>query len=110
MPPPRAVRAKGLAAAAAAAAPPSGVPCRCVVRNRGARMGLHAFDCEQCRSFFQATGQSEAAGAARHAWQTGPKASRHRFEHAPTSTPPGFWDLSFPRGPVESEAAECAGR
>lgn len=109
-PAPRVVRAEGLAAAAAMAVPPSGVPCRCVVRNKEARLGLQAFDCEQCRGFFNATcsvggkGSSVAAVAARAAWRTALRASRHRFEHAPTSTPPGFWDLSFPHGPDDHGA------
>jgi hypothetical protein len=71
-----------------------GVPCRCVVRGKENRLLLQGFDCEQCRKYYQATkgvgGRTEAAL---------PKASsRHRFRHAPTCTPPGFWDLSFPRG------------
>jgi len=104
-PPQRAVRAEGMAAVAAAAAmpPPAGPPCRHVVRGKEARLALAAFDCDQCRAFFQATGgtgaghASAASIAARAAWGRAPRGSRHRFEHAPTNTPPGFWDLSFPR-------------
>jgi len=73
-----------------------GLPCRCVVRGRDQRAALQGFDCEQCRSFHQATGVQIAAAKS---WQQGPKSSRHRLEHAPTDTPPGFWDLSFPHSP-----------
>lgn len=96
----RAVRAEGRAAAAKELPSSGGVPCRCVVRNRGARQALQAYDCEQCRSFHEATGVALAvrpAGGAKAGWQAGPSASRHRFEFAPTNTPPGYWDLSFPR-------------
>jgi len=93
--PGRAVRAEGRTAATAAiaAAAPSGhfdskgVPCRCVVRGKEARLGLRAFDCEQCRNFYDATGSTTREI----------KLSRHRFAHAPASTPPGFWELSFPQ-------------
>lgn len=72
-----------------------GVPCRCVVRGKAQRRALQGFDCEQCRNFYAAT---------KHIKQSGPKgddlkASRHRMDHAPTCTPPGFWDLSFPHPP-----------
>jgi len=73
-----------------------GPPCRCVVRGRDQRAALQGFDCEQCRNFHQATGVQIAAAKS---WQQGPKSSRHRLEHAPTDTPPGFWDLSFPHSP-----------
>eukprot|EP00927_Polykrikos_kofoidii_P054099 TRINITY_DN4857_c0_g1_i1.p1 TRINITY_DN4857_c0_g1~~TRINITY_DN4857_c0_g1_i1.p1 ORF type:complete len:773 (+),score=162.47 TRINITY_DN4857_c0_g1_i1:86-2404(+) len=119
--PARAVRAQGhdptTAAAAAVGSGRGGPPCRCTVRDKNSRMALPAFDCEQCRSFYDATGvipggcerSSNAHGASggdgavtaqAAAWRHGPKASRHRFEHAPACTPPGFWDLSFPHGSI----------
>jgi len=64
------------------------VPCRCVVRGK-ARGALQGFDCEQCRNFYAATKIEPKVGDL--------KASRHRMDHAPTCTPPGFWDLSFPQ-------------
>lgn len=86
---PREVRAGGRIAAPAA--PQKGqVLCRCVVRGKEARLGLKAFDCDQCQAFYKATGVAVSSKPPVRA------ASRHRFEHAPTSTPPGFWDLSFP--------------
>lgn len=95
--PSRAIRAAGADAAAAAALPPPGAPCRCVVRGKDARLGLQAFDCEQCRAFYSAVGVAgPSAGAAAGAAAYRKVASRHRFAHAPVSTPPGFWDLSFP--------------
>lgn len=91
----RSVRADGRVAAAAAAVLRGGVgvPCRCSVRNRDQRLALQGYDCEQCRDFYKAAGVAPEAVAFRR----GPTASRHRFEHAPTSTPEGFWDLSFPQ-------------
>lgn len=93
------VRARGMVAAFAAGAAANGPPCRCVVRGREARAALQGFDCEHCRGFYQATsgiGNGQACGQ-----QSRPraalKASRHRMEHEPTTTPRGFWDLSFPR-------------
>lgn len=65
-----------------------GVPCRCVVRGKAQRLALQGFDCEQCRNFYAATKLAPKSEDL--------KASRHRLEHAPTCTPPGFWDLSFP--------------
>mmetsp|Transcript_61786 Transcript_61786/g.201586 ORF Transcript_61786/g.201586 Transcript_61786/m.201586 type:complete len:505 (-) Transcript_61786:56-1570(-) len=96
-----AIRAEGrMQIVAAATEVKGGVPCRCVVRKRDARLALKAFDCEQCRDFHKATGLVPIAhaDAGAVAWRAGPSASRHRFEHAPTNTPPGFWDLSFPQG------------
>jgi len=95
---PLAVRASGLEAAADAGAPPQGAEmCRAVVRGKQARLALQAFDCEQCRAFYEATGNT---GVCNHngarAWRAGTSGSRHRFAYAPTSTPEGFWDLSFP--------------
>jgi len=87
----RAVRAEGRKAAAAAAADPQGVPCRCVVRGKAERLALPAFDCDQCNKFYSATGMTTGAGNCKTL-----QSSRHRFHHAPTATPPGFWDLSFP--------------
>jgi len=73
-------------------------PCRCVVRGKDARMALQAFDCEQCRSFHQATGVVPKAPLGRkRGAHAGPQTSRHRMQYAPVGTPPGFWDLSFPR-------------
>eukprot|EP00927_Polykrikos_kofoidii_P054100 TRINITY_DN4857_c0_g1_i2.p1 TRINITY_DN4857_c0_g1~~TRINITY_DN4857_c0_g1_i2.p1 ORF type:complete len:782 (+),score=171.44 TRINITY_DN4857_c0_g1_i2:86-2431(+) len=129
--PARAVRAQGhdpttAAAAAVGSGRGSGPPCRCTVRDRNSRMALPAFDCEQCRSFYDATGvipggcertsnahgvsggagADGAVAAQAAAWRHGPKASRHRFEHAPACTPPGFWDLSFPHGSIPDGGAE----
>lgn len=78
-----------------------GVPCRCVVRGKAQRSALHGFDCEQCRNFYAATKHINGIK------QSGPKgddlkASRHRMDHAPTCTPPGFWDLSFPHPDARS--------
>lgn len=87
-PAPFAVRAEGRAAAALVPSK-SKVLCRCVVRGRDARMALQGFDCEQCRAFYQATGIDPGGGL---------KSSRHRYQHPPKETPPGFWDLSFPQG------------
>ena len=57
----------------------SGAPCRCVVRGKEQRLALPGHDCEMCRRFYAAAGVGPL----------GPKSSRHRSEHAPTSTPPG---------------------
>merc|ERR1712217_1006588 len=89
----------GKVAFAAAAVPRGGMPCRCVVRNREVRLGLPGFDCEMCRSFYGAVaGTIDGTGAmAERAARACRAASRHRLEHAPVCTPPGFWDLSFPQ-------------
>lgn len=98
----REVRAEGRVAAAAMGMPPLGaVPCRCVVRGKQERAALQGYDCEECRKFYSATGvapKMDATGLQRGMTRFAPKSSRHRYEHAPTNTPPGFWDLSFPRG------------
>mmetsp|Transcript_33873 Transcript_33873/g.79200 ORF Transcript_33873/g.79200 Transcript_33873/m.79200 type:complete len:435 (-) Transcript_33873:102-1406(-) len=96
------IRACGVDAAARAMLPPAGPPCRCVVRNKEARQALQSFDCEQCRKYYSATegisraSSSHALGSTEAAGHHAPRGSRHRFAHAPASTPPGFWDLSFP--------------
>jgi len=73
-----------------------GVPCRCVVRGKAQRSALQGFDCEQCRNFYTATKLTKLPGPK----PDDLKASRHRSDHAPTCTPPGFWDLSFPHRDV----------
>lgn len=90
---PPSIRAEGRAAAVEPPPVPNELPSRSVVRGRAARLALPAFDCDQCRDFYLATGilATNCVGGPR-----GPQASRHRYKHAPTSTPPGFWDLSFP--------------
>lgn len=88
----RVVRAQG---ALAMVAKPRGPLCRCVVRGKDARSALQGYDCEQCRTFYNAAGVGAAAG------RRAPKASRHRYAHPPSSTPVGFWDLSFPRDTLE---------
>jgi len=88
----RVVRAQG---AMAMVAKPRGPLCRCVVRGKDARSALQGYDCEQCRTFYNAAGVGAAAG------RRAPKASRHRYAHPPSSTPVGFWDLSFPRDTLE---------
>mmetsp|Transcript_12861 Transcript_12861/g.27855 ORF Transcript_12861/g.27855 Transcript_12861/m.27855 type:complete len:393 (+) Transcript_12861:97-1275(+) len=82
------VRAEGQSAAPSAIQPTSGALCRCVVRGKEQRLALPGHDCEMCRRFYAAAGMG-----------SGLKSSRHRSEHAPTNTPPGFWDLSFPVHP-----------
>lgn len=80
-----------------ARAPSGGIPCRCVVRSREARSSLRAFDCEQCRRFHSAVDKLEGREACGTSTRLiALRASRHRFEHTPAHTPPGFWDLSFP--------------
>lgn len=92
----RAVRAEGRVAALANEGE-KGAPCRCVVRDKASRQRLQGFDCEHCRSFYNATGGcGPAPSGAPQVARLASKASRHRFEHPPVSTPPGFWDLSFP--------------
>mmetsp|Transcript_56482 Transcript_56482/g.134888 ORF Transcript_56482/g.134888 Transcript_56482/m.134888 type:complete len:325 (+) Transcript_56482:62-1036(+) len=66
-----------------------GPPCRCVVRGKQ-RLALKGYDCEQCRNFFAVTKGPKTGQSC--------NSSRHRMDHAPTCTPPGFWDLSFPLG------------
>lgn len=96
---PPAVRASGLHAVEAVAAANAEL-CRCVVRGKQARLALMSFDCEQCRAFYDATGATgnckPGAASATRAWRAGTGHTRHRFEQAPTNTPDGFWDLSFP--------------
>lgn len=82
------VRAEGQNAAPSPIQPTSGALCRCVVRGKEQRLALPGHDCEMCRRFYAAAGVGSAL-----------KSSRHRSEHAPTNTPPGFWDLSFPVHP-----------
>ncbi|CAE7818360.1 cdkal1 [Symbiodinium sp. CCMP2456] len=82
------VRAEGQHAAPSPIQPTSGALCRCVVRGKEQRLALPGHDCEMCRRFYAAAGVGSAL-----------KSSRHRSEHAPTNTPPGFWDLSFPVHP-----------
>lgn len=80
-----------------------------VVRGKAERKKLHGADCECCRGFYQAVGPlPKPTGPL---WDGSPRAltteeliadniqefSRHR--HAglePTSTPPGYWDTTFP--------------
>lgn len=83
------VRARAVDLVAAAKGQKGVIPCRCVVRKQSMRNKLQGFDCELCRGFYNATGQRAATAPM--------KSSRHRFEHPPVSTPPGFWDLSFPQ-------------
>mmetsp|Transcript_55092 Transcript_55092/g.101996 ORF Transcript_55092/g.101996 Transcript_55092/m.101996 type:complete len:402 (-) Transcript_55092:198-1403(-) len=91
------VRAFGRDAAQQAMQPPAGIPCRCVVRRREDRQALHSYDCEHCRKFHAATnGLTRSFSTGADPTQQAPRSSRHKFAHAPTSTPPGFWDLSFP--------------
>ena len=52
-------------------AKPRGPLCRCVVRGKDARSALQGYDCEQCRTFYNAAGVGAAAG------RRAPKASRH---------------------------------
>lgn len=94
------VRAEGHSASTSSNVKES-VPCRCVVRGKAQRSALQGFDCEQCRNFYAATKHINGIK------QSGPKgddlkASRHRMDHAPTCTPPGFWDLSFPHPDARS--------
>jgi len=98
---PPAVRASGLRDVEAAAP----APCHCVARQQAgrgkqARLTLTSFDCPECRAFYDATGATgnckPGAASATRAWRAGTGHTRHRFEHAPTNTPDGFWDLSFP--------------
>jgi hypothetical protein len=99
--PSRKVRASGADAVTASNDGQAGPLCRCTVRGKQFRLGLKAFDCEQCRAFYEATGVSGSSAKAKRAWRAGTSSSRHRFEHAPTNTPDGFWDLSFPDPPPE---------
>jgi len=75
------------------------IPCRCVVRGREARDRLQAYDCDQCRAFYGAVGLASNVrkGGVEGLRVLQVRASRHRYEYAPAWTPPGFWDLSFPR-------------
>ena len=76
------VRAEGHSALTSSKVKES-VPCRCgVVRGKAQRSGLQGFDCEQCRNFYAATKAVPKADDL--------KASRHRSNHAPTCTPPGW--------------------
>jgi len=97
----REVRANGFTGAEAK--PQIGPLCRHTgVRGKQFRLGLQSFDCEQCRAFYEATGvqgNTTVAKDGRASWRAGTSGSRHRFEHAPTNTPDGFWDLSFPDPP-----------
>lgn len=82
------VRAEGHSASTSSNVKES-VPCRCVVRGKAQRSALQGFDCEQCRNFYAATKHINGIK------QSGPKgddlkASRHRMDHAPTCTPPGW--------------------
>eukprot|EP00929_Paragymnodinium_shiwhaense_P013242 TRINITY_DN121109_c0_g1_i1.p1 TRINITY_DN121109_c0_g1~~TRINITY_DN121109_c0_g1_i1.p1 ORF type:complete len:528 (+),score=100.95 TRINITY_DN121109_c0_g1_i1:77-1660(+) len=99
----RCVRAEGraaIAALAAAAESRGGPMAREVVRKQSDRRLLAAFDCDECRRFYEATGQKptgcDVHQGGFHAWKGRQGASRHRYAHAPVNTPPGFWDLSFP--------------
>jgi len=60
-----------------------------VVRGRDKRQALPGHDCEECRKFLNAVGN----GYDRE--QLVFECSRHRARHAPPSTPPDFWKLTF---------------
>jgi len=99
------VRAEGrLATAAVASSVPQELPHRAVVRGKEARRLLQGFDCEQCRHFYQVTGVMPVGCS--HEGGPNLAASRHRYKHAPTHTPEGFWELSFPRDPVATRQPE----
>ena len=60
-----------------------------VVRGRDKRQALPAHECEECRKFHNALGPGYDRS------QLVDLCSRHRARHAPPSTPPGFWQLTF---------------
>ena len=88
------------ARAARAAAPPQRAFAE-VVRTQRARAALQGQTCPECDAFYRvmadAFGKDPALLVQRH--------SRHRHEHAPPSTPPGFWDVWSlpPDSPVRSQ-------
>ena len=61
-----------------------------VVRGRENRQALPGHDCEECRKFLDAVGD----GFNRD--EIVMQCSRHRARHAPASTPPEFWRMTFP--------------
>lgn len=64
-----------------------------VVRNKAERAKLKAFDCEQCRSFYDA--MSDMGLPEENRRRLVNACSRHRARFEPHDTPPNFWDMGF---------------
>eukprot|EP01134_Creolimax_fragrantissima_P001556 CFRG1556T1 len=61
-----------------------------VVRGKDKRNKLKGYDCDGCRKFYENV-KGDLTSAQRKQM-----ISRHRHASSPPSTPPGFWDLTFP--------------
>eukprot|EP00698_Gefionella_okellyi_P020556 TRINITY_DN6461_c0_g4_i1.p1 TRINITY_DN6461_c0_g4~~TRINITY_DN6461_c0_g4_i1.p1 ORF type:complete len:388 (-),score=74.65 TRINITY_DN6461_c0_g4_i1:1407-2570(-) len=66
-----------------------------VVRNQAERAAMKGFTCQQCEKFTKAASTGLTHTSAEHLVQ---EFSRHRCKHnvPVSSTPPGYWQLSFP--------------
>jgi len=61
-----------------------------VVRNKEERAALPAFECDQCRKFYEALGEGvDRNKMVQHC-------SRHRARDEVPDTPPDYWQMSFP--------------
>jgi len=66
-----------------------------VVRNKEERAALPGHECEHCSKFFDAITVADGRGSVDRK-KLVQLCSRHRYADAPPSTPPGYWQLSFP--------------
>lgn len=60
------------------------------IRKKNERETLKGYACKCCQPFYDALGltNSQKKELIQHV-------SRHRSNHTPPSTPPGYWDMSF---------------
>ncbi|KAF9133556.1 hypothetical protein BGW39_009527 [Mortierella sp. 14UC] len=89
-------------------------------RRKSKRKLMHGHNCECCRRFYELTGPLPLPDGYSHFFQPIPRpgekevwektdderlqdriqeVSRHRVQHMPPLTPPGFWDTDFPSTP-----------
>lgn len=65
-----------------------------VVRGKDARRALPAHECEHCIKFNNAV-EAQTGASVLNREQMLHECSRHRASHAPESTPPDYWEMSF---------------
>lgn len=58
-------------------------------RKKNARKSLHGKSCPCCTGYYDCTAKLSNLP------ERIEEISRHRFQHVPPSTPPGFWDIGF---------------
>ncbi|PWN92813.1 hypothetical protein FA10DRAFT_263568 [Acaromyces ingoldii] len=95
-------------------------PHKAVVRDKAQRKGMHAFDCECCRDYYEAVGpppETTALGDPVHETSEQREArmqehrqqlSRHRAYGPPELTPPGYWDIGFPTTQKQKQLNQLA--